>query len=143
MQGFRDGGERTACINLLHHGIAMLADIVQLALFSYSSSRSMGALVIYQAQEIARLQTTIVPSSATPPPPPVQGAAAVHISPHMRNTGLIPHIPGLMELAAASRKRKRDCLEFISKMSEDYLKDITTAVKERMGAVEQPKKAKK
>ena len=67
----------------------------------------------------------------------------MHISPHIRNTGLIPHIPGLMELAAASRKRKKDCLEFISKMSEDDLKDITTAAKERMGAVKQSKKAKK
>ena len=67
-------------------------------------------------------------------------AAAVHISPHMRNTGLSPHIPGLMELAAASRRRKRDCLEFISKMSEDDLKDITTAVKERMEVVKPSKK---
>ena len=58
----------------------------------------------------------------------------------MRNTGLIPHIPGLMELAAASRKRKKDCLEFISKMSEDDLKDITTAVKERMEVVKPSKK---
>ena len=105
------------------------------------------ALVISQAQEIdrqaqliARLQTTVVSSSATSPPPPVQGAAAEHISPHMRNTGLIPHIPGLMELAAASRKRKKDSLESIRKMSEDDLKDITTAVKERMEVVKPSKK---
>ena len=37
----------------------------------------------------------------------------------MRSTGLIPHFMGLMELAAASRKRKADCLGFISRMGED------------------------
>ena len=100
------------------------------------------ALVISQAQEITslkeeinRLQTT------TPPPPPVQEAAAVAVSPHMRITGLIPHIMGLMELAA-SKKRKADCLGFISRMGEDELKEITRAVKERMDVVKPSKKKK-
>jgi hypothetical protein len=58
----------------------------------------------------------------------------------MRSTGLIPHIPRLMELAAASRKRKADCLGFITRMGEDELKEVTKAVKERMGVVKPTKR---
>jgi hypothetical protein len=46
----------------------------------------------------------------------------------MRSTGLIPHIPGVMELAAAAMKRKADCIQFIHRMEEPELNEVSKAV---------------